>query len=178
MGAAWPRGQHVNVINGASGFLSLCSVHGSDHEKKKRKNNGKKRGGKIRRDRAPSGENNFSPEFSTVHSGDGFYWVLGDRHAVRSRLGPGKGRQLLPQSFCSPFPTPIMINIFILTWLCQPDNAPLIGSDQVPELLRWTRCLYQADWEGAANGVLINSFQWNKKQSPDSCMVVNFPNSS
>ena len=39
----------------------------------KKKKNGKKGGGKIRRDRAPSGESNSSPEFSTVHSGDGFY---------------------------------------------------------------------------------------------------------
>lgn len=73
---------------------------------KKKKKNGKKEGGKIRRDRAPSGESNSSPEFSTVHSGDGFYRGLGDRHA---ELDPGWG-QARGGSFClnlSALPSPL-----------------------------------------------------------------------
>lgn len=43
-------------------FLFLYSAFTEVNEAK-----GKKQRGKIRRDRAPSGKNNSSPEFSTVH---------------------------------------------------------------------------------------------------------------
>jgi hypothetical protein len=62
VGAAWPTEQNENVLRVASAFSSLFSICRSEHEK-----NGEARR-KIRRDRAPSGKNDFTPEFSTVHS--------------------------------------------------------------------------------------------------------------
>lgn len=66
MGEAWQTGQNENVINVASGFSSVFSLHGSEHEEK-----GRREEKEIRRAGAPSGKNNSSPEFSTVNSTSG-----------------------------------------------------------------------------------------------------------